>query len=246
MLLGVVVAVGWLAWTPATYTATTAVLLTPVPTFVDVESGREPRLVTLDTDAQLLTSAGTERAVSRAVGIDVPTVETALSVSAPALTRVLRVSFTASDPTVAMLGSRVAARHLISARRQTLAALQPQQVAVLQVEVADRDAELRRLEASGADVSRRRDLQDRLATLRARLAGLYAARGEPGRVLRAAVPAERADPGSPEVALASGAMLGLVAGCALGLVRDRRQRPRRISSESTSSPKRSAAWSGTT
>jgi capsular polysaccharide biosynthesis protein len=241
-LVGMAAAAWWLVRTPPTYTATAAVLLAPVPGFVDTDpDGRAPRAVTVDTDAQLLRSARVVGAVARAAGQDPATVADSFHVSAPSLTRVLRISFTASEPGAARLAAETAAAELIAARREYLPALHPDQIAKLQVQVADQERQLERLVAAGDQPQRRRQLEDGLATLRSRLANLYMAHARPGRVLQAPALPTRPDAGDPEVPITSGAMLGLLTGCALAAARERRQRPRVVNSSSTSRPNSIAA-----
>jgi hypothetical protein len=243
-LAGLASTIVWHAQVPPTYTATSAVLLNPVPTFAGTDpSGRAPRDVTIDTDAQLVRSSSTIAAVARAVGRDRRSVAASLQVSAPSLTRVLQISYTAADPATARAGAVAAGRSLISARREFLGALQPSQIARLQLEVARLDAELQELVAEQARLERRVDLEERVGVLRNRLTALYAARTEPGRVLRAPTLPSEPDPTDSEVPLTSGTMLGLLAGCGIGAVRDARQRRRWANSPSTSSPNRRTASS---
>ena len=243
--VGLLVAAGWHAQTPPTYTSTTSVLLTPVPEFAGTDpSGRAPREVTVDTDAQLVQSGPTLTAVSRAVGEDPADVVAAFTLSAPPLTNVLNISFTASDPRTARLGAATAGRSLIAARRQFLGALQPRETAQLQVAVARLDDELAQLDATDVRPERQDALGERIQVLRNRLRNLYAAQAQPGRILRAATLPTSPDPTDVEVPLTSGAMLGLLAGCGLGALRDNRQRRRWANSAnmaSTSSPNRRTA-----
>jgi hypothetical protein len=244
-VVGLLCGAGWEAWQPPVYTATASVLLTPVPGYVDTDpTGREPRTVTIDTDALLVRSATPAAAVARALGQGRAQTEAALGLSAPALTEVLLISYTDRDPRDARLGAAVAARTLIAARREFLGALQPGQIARLQLEVTRRAAELEELEASGGSRTRRDDLAEALATLRSRLTQLYAARRTPGEVLQAPRLPSAPDPTDPEVPLTSGLLLGLLLGCGAGVLREagqRRRAERWASIASTSSPKRSAA-----
>jgi uncharacterized protein involved in exopolysaccharide biosynthesis len=241
-VIGMVGAAGWHAQQPPTYTSTASVMLTPVPGFVDTDpSGRAPRSVTIDPDAQLAVSSTTVAAVARATG-DAPTVVAAgLNMSAPPLTRVLRLSYTAPQPRKAQLGAMVAARSLIASRREFLGAVQLDQIARLQLEVARRSADLEQLEAAGASLERRGEALDQLGTLRARLTELYAARSNPGEVLEAARPLTEPDSTDPEVALATGALLGLCFALGVAWLFEARQRRRAANSSSTRAPKRSAA-----
>jgi hypothetical protein len=243
--VGLVCAAGWQLARPQTYTATASVLLTPVPGYVETDpTSSEPETVTIDTDAMLAGSGAPVAAVARALGQPPAPTAARLQLSAPELTEVLEVSYTDPDPRDARLGAAVAARGLIAARREYLGALQPTQIARLQLEVTRRDAELEELEASGASLTLRRDHEEALATLRSRLDELYAARRTPGEVLQAARLPTAPDPTDPEVPLTSGLMLGLLLGCGVGALRDagqRRRVERSANSASTSSPKRTAA-----
>lgn len=244
-LAGLAAAAAWHTQTPSTYTSTTSVLLNPVPTFAGTDpSGRAPRDVTVDTDAQLVRSSPTLAAVARAVGQDPGDVAAALEVSAPSLTHVLEISFTAADPRTARLGAATAGHSLLESRREFLGALQPGQLALLQVEVARLESELEDVVARHGSVERRAALEEQLQVLRGRLRNLYVTRSEPGHILEAATLPPGPDPTDVEVPLTSGAMLGLLAGCGLGAVRDNRQRRRWANSAnmaSTSSPNRRTA-----
>ena len=234
--VGLLVAAAWHAGEPATYTSTTSVLLKPVPEFAGTDpSGRAPREVTVDTDAQLVQSGPTLAAVSRAVGEDPADVAASLTLSAPPLTQVLDISFTASDPRTARLGAATAGRSLIAARREFLGALQPGEIGRLQVEVARLDDELTQLVVTDAGLERRQALAERIQVLRNRLRGLYAAQAQPGHILRAATLPSSPDPTDVEVPLTSGAMLGLLAGCGLGALSEGRQRRRRADAANMSS-----------
>jgi hypothetical protein len=189
-------------------------------------------------------SASTLGAVSRAVGEDQADVAAALTLSAPPLTNVLDISFTASDPRTARRGAATAGSSLIAARREFLGALQPGEIADLQVEVARLDDELADLVATDARLERRDELERRIQVLRNRLRNLYAAQAQPGHVLRAATLPVSPDPTDVEVPLTSGVMLGVLAGCGLGALREGRQRRRWADSAnmaSTSSPNRRTA-----
>jgi uncharacterized protein involved in exopolysaccharide biosynthesis len=241
-VIGLAGAAGWHAQQAPTYTSTASVMLTPVPGFVDTDpSGRAPRSVTIDTDAQLAVSSTTVTAVARATGDAPAAVAAGLTISAPPLTRVLRLSYTSPQPRKAQLGATVAARSLIASRREFLGAVQLDQIASLQLEVARRAADLDQLEAAGASLERRGEAQDQLGTLRTRLTELYAARLNPGEVLEAARPPIAADPTDPEVALATGALLGLSFALGVAWLSEARQRRRAANRSSTRAPKRSAA-----
>jgi polysaccharide biosynthesis transport protein len=241
-VIGVVGAAGWHAQQPPVYTSTASVLLTPVPGFVDTDpTGRAPRSVTIDTDAQLAASSTTVAAVARATGDARATAAAGLNMSAPPLTRVLRLSYTAPQPRKARLGAMVAARSLLASRREFLGAIQLDQIARLQLEVARRAGDLEQLEAAGAGLERRREAQDQLGTLRTRMTDLYAARSSPGEVLEAARTPTAPDPADPEVALATGALLGFSFALGVAWLSEARQRRRAANRSSTRAPKRSAA-----
>jgi uncharacterized protein involved in exopolysaccharide biosynthesis len=241
-LLGLVTGVGWNAASARSYTATAAVLLTGVPGYVDVETGgRPPREVTIDTDAHLARSIAVVAAVARRTGMTRQQVVARLHVSAPELTEVLHLSFTAADPDTARAGAAAAGRALVSARRDVLGALQTDQIARLQLALAERRAELTALGSSQGSDAREEALQLQVATLRQRLKELYAARLVPAEVLQRPVRPRQADPSEPEVALTSGLLTGLCVGLAVAAWRDRAQRRRLERSASTSSPNRRAA-----
>jgi polysaccharide biosynthesis transport protein len=186
-------------------------------------------------------SSTTVAAVARATDDAPVAVAAGLNMSAPPLTQVLRLSYTSPQPRKAQLGAMVAARSLIASRREFLGAVQLDQIARLQLEVARRAADLEELEAVGAGLERRLEAQDQLGTLRTRLTDLYAARANPGEVLEAARPPTAADSTDPEVALATGALLGLSFGLGVAWLYEARQRRRAANRSSTRAPNRSAA-----
>jgi uncharacterized protein involved in exopolysaccharide biosynthesis len=211
---------------PARYSATAEVVVAQVPSYVTTSRvGRPPRKVTVDTDAQLVRSSVVARAVAAAGGTGQP-VSDHLHVSAAPVSRVLMIRYTADRPEVAAAAANAAARAFVDERRSALGALQESQVGQLSYRIAQVQGRLA-IELQGRQVV---DVDDplvrQLADLQDRLVDLDVARETPAEISREAVPPTRADHSNKEIALTSGPLIGLLAGCLLGVLRDDRRRRR--------------------
>lgn len=234
LLLVVAIALGLLGGCTAVllqssqYTAQTSLVLAPVPGYVSTATtGRPPRSVTLDTDAQLVRDPAVVAAVARATGQDPTTVRQNLAVSAAPRTRVLHVAFTTGSATTAAAGAEAAAVTLIDVRRRTLPALRPSAAARLDQRMVQLHDQLRAQGRTNPFMVTVNPLATQIALLQARAADLERARTSPAEVIRHARPPARPDSADAEVPLTSGLMTGLLVGCGIGVISDRVRRRRR-------------------
>jgi hypothetical protein len=203
------------------FTATASILLAPVPTYVSL-SGVDPAPseITIDTDAQLVRYGKTLERVALATGEDKTTVADGLNVTAPTSTRVLDLSYTAADPDDASVGAATAAGALLDARRELLTSLQADQIQRLKQRIREMQAEVDTLSGNVVGAVHRQQLLQQLRVLTTRRDALDAARSEPGEVIGSPTPPLAADPTYPTLRIGSGAMIGLLMGIMVGMVRD--------------------------
>ena len=105
---------------PTTYTASTPVLMSRVPLYVNPFSPDPAPSVTIDTDAQLSLKTPVEHRVSRHTGVPVDEVSSRILITAKPLTRILNVTFRGDTAVTAVAGSRAAARGMLHQRKNLL------------------------------------------------------------------------------------------------------------------------------
>jgi len=214
----------WTLMQPRSYSATASVVLSPVPSHVSTAtSGRLPREVTIDTDAQLVRSPSVLTAVSESVNEDSGTVLEHLRVTAVPLSRVLEITYTTDSATEAATAATVAAESFVTVRRSTLGSLQRDQLDHLLLridELQDRlDAEAQRRPFVSPDDP----LVSEIALLRDRFTQLELAQATPAELTDRAEAPSSANSSNAEVPATSGVMMGLLAGCLVGGSLDRRR-----------------------
>lgn len=214
-VLGLLVGMGLYWATPPNYTATAAVELSEAAPTIDISPvGARPRLVSVDTDAQILVGDEVVSAIAQATGTTRSKARTSLAVAARPLTRVLEISFTGSSPKTAVLGAQQAAETFLGARERLIVA----RVQDYLVEVGARTASPRQsallttADISGSAESRVEGWRERAIAASLQLRG-------PGSVLEQARITSSADRGDLEVPLVSGACLGALLGVGLRLER---------------------------
>ncbi|MDX6319905.1 MAG: hypothetical protein QOD35_3305 [Nocardioidaceae bacterium] len=204
-LVGVVLAVRQ----PALYSASAAVELLAVPTWVSFDPAAEPPPgTTVDTTAQLVRSTPVVDRVAHATSLTPAQVTDGLGVSAYPLSRVLVMSFRARTAALAVTGANEAAAALINQRR---AVLEGDQVTL----AARLDTSLNRL-LPKADLyaGPYNPVSKRLASEVALVDGIRAqAAADQARILRYAAPATSVRP-KGELPIVTGAMLGFLAAVA--------------------------------
>ncbi|GAA4485895.1 hypothetical protein GCM10023191_011170 [Actinoallomurus oryzae] len=222
-----------------TYTSTVEVLCPPIA----VESGlpplaagpfatvdQAPTLETMDTEAQLATSGTVLEQLRHVSGFKIPTDRLAerVTVSAAPYSRVLIIGVRANRPGNARQGARVVGRTFVKVRNRVIGQYQTRNRQEVNRRVALLKAELKALPQDPTALTRitvrtrRQAMQRQILDAQKQLAfdDVFA------QVVRAAdKPSRPDDPGS-DVNRTSGMGTGLLAGLAIGLVRDRR--PRRL------------------
>lgn len=212
---------------PRTYESTTSVLVAAVPSVADttVANARTNGVVNLDTEAQIVRSVALAEAVAARIGSDVAPakIADAVSVTVPANSQVLTITFEASTPETAQAGAEAYSDAYLEQRRagsqnaiaESKATIEDQ-VASLQEQLAVETARSGDPALSDVDrtlaASRRDALVGQISTLNASLALLNRTTVTPGSVL--SVANFPSSPTSPNLVinLAVGLMLGLLVG----------------------------------
>ena len=237
--IGILAALWYTSTQPKIYTSTTQVLVTPTGVDDDAVSAnsRTRTEINLDTEAQLVRSTAVVALAAEMLGTDVGPDELADSVrvSVPPNTEVMSIQFDADSATAAHDGADAfataylanraqAASDQVTARRDSRRA----QVRVLTVSLQEVTASLGRLAPESAErevaVAQVQSLNAQIAILTAEANELDSTPVTPGRTITEATLPSR--PSSPVlmVNLAGGAMLGLLLGCGVALLRQRSDR----------------------
>jgi uncharacterized protein involved in exopolysaccharide biosynthesis len=233
MVLGLLVGLTWSLTQTGTWTSTASISLAPVPKYVlPTGAGLAPPEVSIDTDAQLLGSPEVLGAVADVLGVDTGAARDSLSVTASPNSHVLHVGVTAPSAPAASEAANAAAAALVRVRRNALGSLRPDQLRLLRLWVAGQEDLLAQEQRDRLVLPATDEDFALVAELRTGLQELEEARISPAEVIDPAVPAPRPDYANREVPLVSGAMLGLLAGCLLGALIDRR----RLYSSTSSAP----------
>lgn len=210
---------------PTSWSATASVALAPVPKYVTPTTELVAPEVTVDTDAQLLLTPEVLGAVATEAGVDAEGARERISVSATPHSHVLHVTVRAGSAERAADAANAAVAALAEVRRDHLGALRDDQVREVRLLLTGHQELLTRIMSRRLVVTATDEAFTHLLSLRAALDELEEARAAPVQVLRPATPPPRADHGNLEVPVVSGAALGLLLGCLLGGVRDRRPHP---------------------
>ncbi|CAM3980729.1 Wzz/FepE/Etk N-terminal domain-containing protein [Nocardiopsis rhodophaea] len=234
-LVGLVLAAVALALAPKTYTATTSVQVRPtgLAALTGERTGRTNGEVNLDTEAQVVRSARVARAAAKLLGTDAEPAQLRqrVDVTVPPNSTVLNIAYSAGTPGAARSGSVAFADAYLTYRRDEVIDRIDGHLASLRAEVEDRSEKLDTLteatgdeEGSSRAQAEIRSVQREITDLNNQINPLNALRASlaPGEVLSPASTPESA--ASPDFLmwLASGMMLGLMAGLAAAYVRERR------------------------
>jgi uncharacterized protein involved in exopolysaccharide biosynthesis len=232
--------VGFCAYviTPATYTATAQVLVTPtgVPEVTNQTGPRQRESLNLDTEAQIAQSTVVTAKAARAAGIDdIEAMRHDIVISVPPNSAILSISFQAGTATGAATGAQAVANAYLTNRadvaRQALTAQQKLLTAALDhanKDLGDVTATLPTLLKGSSQrllaAQRQTVLGKQISDLTARYDDLTTVAITPGLVISAARPP--ATPSAPvlPVFVGSGLFLGLANGTACAVAADRRVR----------------------
>jgi polysaccharide biosynthesis transport protein len=203
---------------PATYTATTDVVVNPVPSYVAVQPRTRPPMVTIDSDAQLVVGSQVIARVASRLGESQASVKGGLSVTAVPLSQVLHVTFTGRSRADAVRGSTVAAQAFLDVRRRVLVALRAGQIARIGPPLRVVEGRLLAEQRANPVVPLDDPALQQYVTLTDRAEALARARTSSAEIIRRAQPPRGTDSVDTEVYLTSGAMLGILLASALGAV----------------------------
>jgi capsular polysaccharide biosynthesis protein len=231
-----------------TYTATVAVLAPPVPLHSGLQAStpmagsagstakRRPRDSTMDTETQLVLSNEVLSRLATFPGFRVERRELVerISMRVPPNTRVLTIMVRADSPAAARDGADVLAEAYLTLREEILGGIQQRNRESLQRRQKLLQEELEALPGDPAELTRltvrtrRQAINREISEVQRQLSALDGTAVQSGEVVRGAgLPPAPDDPGH-QVSRTGGAALGLLAGVALALRRDRR--PRRLRS----------------
>ena len=190
-------------------------------------TGLAPPEVSIDTDAQLLHSPEVLDVVGAVLGTDAAAAREHLSLTASPNSHVLHVTVTSTSAPKAAEAANGAVEAMVQVRRKTLGSLQLDQLRLLRLWVGGQEDLLAKEQSRRVVIPASDDFFASIVELRAGLQELEEARLTPAEVLNPALPPSRQDYSNTEVPLTSGAMIGLLAGCLLGVRKDRRRPPGR-------------------
>ena len=227
VMVGLLAGLAWAMTRPSSYAATASVVLAPVPVYVAATADElVPPEVSVDTDAQLLRSGPVLEAMAAVLGTDLEEASSRLTVTASSNTHVLHATVSAESPELAARAANVAVTALADVRRDALGALDEEQARYLRMLLDHHDVAPEDEEGDETVLLPLADEQfARIVGVRASLDELDEARARPLEVVSPAEAPRHAQYANTEVALISGALLGLLAGCLLGVARDRWRRP---------------------
>ncbi len=231
VLLALSLVVFYVVNLPASYTASSVILLSPAPgnplTAETASSSSLQMTVALETETQLARTPAVSEVVSKELGRTVPDLGESLQISVPSNTQMLRVSFTSSTPERAREGSQAFADGYLKYRSQRAETIQEARIQQLKGQIADTDGNLRRAigEAGSSPYASQEVLLfvDRLAALNNSVSAAELISTYPGSVTSAPMLPVSAN-GLPAWILALAAVaFGLLAGVALAFWREWRR-----------------------
>jgi uncharacterized protein involved in exopolysaccharide biosynthesis/Mrp family chromosome partitioning ATPase len=222
---------------PKVYESSTSVLVQVVEQDVNQSGGRTKGSINLDTEAQLVGSGAVAARAATLLRSPVPPAELArgVSVVVPANTTVLVIRYEASTPRAAQAGSHAFAEAYLRNRWDTARSGLAQRIRSLTPKVKQLNTALTglnsRIAKTDPDSSERSNLesvrsnaQNQLNSLTGRLNELTTTTVSAGSIISdARLPGKPTSP-NPMVNLASGGMLGLLAGLLLAFARERLDR----------------------
>lgn len=234
ILLGVVLTVGYLAFAPRSYTMSTFVLVAGTPgDNATATNSRGP--INLDTEAKLVTSTQTLSAVAQSLRLssdEAASLADHVTVSVPPNTEILGITYVAPTAVGAQRGSLAFAEAYLTQRESAAKAYLDSRSKAMQTQIDALSKQIKPLSdkaatlPAGAEEHTR--IEQQISGLNARVTALSnqqtqiaATDIEAGRiVVQPTVPTK---PSSPNllVTLVSGALLSLLLGVGLGVLRQR-------------------------
>jgi Mrp family chromosome partitioning ATPase len=230
---GIVGALGVARTQPKVYESTTSVLVIPTSsTSTTVSGGRTSGTINLDTEAQLVTSATVATDAAKLLKVTTPPAVLAaqISVTVPANTSVMSISAAASTPLAAQASSHAFATAYLANRQSSAQADLSSQVSAINTTIQRQQSSLTRINDDLAKLvpgsakyaneqSQRQTLTSQINSLTNRMNNLSTTTVTSGSIITdAALPTKPSKPSVP-LFLTSGAMLGILVGLALAILR---------------------------
>lgn len=238
VVLGIAVGIGYTYGAATQYTSSTSVLVTA--TGVDDQQAPATKAnatINLDTEAQLVTSTEIAAAAAQAIGYQGNPAELArhVSVTVPPNTEILDIGYTAATADAAQAGAQAFATAYLDNRRTAADDMLQTSRDSLQARINDLTKQLGTVSTTiaglpdgsaerGFDQAQATSLNNQIASLGTQLNQVGATTVSPGRVITSA--ALPGSPSSPDLLLdvAAGALVGLLAGVGLAVLRQRSDR----------------------
>ena len=229
---------------PKVYESSTSVLVLPVSADNNASGGRTKGPINLDTEAQLVVSGSISVKAAALLRSPVPPAELArhTSVEVPANTTVLVISFQADSPQGAQAGSHAFAEAYLRNREESARAVLDEQVKTLSGKVKQLTTNLTSInnrlarapdgsfERSNLE-SLRSNSQNQLNSYTGRVNELTTSIVNPGSIINdARLPDSPVSP-NPVLNIATGGMVGLLAGLVLAFLRERFDRHLRTAAD---------------
>lgn len=229
---------------PRSYTSTVDVLAPPVAvhagiprsSLVDQEEIKPPKEFTIDTEVQLVYSEGVLGRLAKVPGFQASRRELKerIRISVPTHTRVLSIAVRAGDPGHARRGAAAVGAAYVDVRQKIMGAVQERNHDVMQRRIALFREKLKMLPGDADEFTRitartrRQKILKEITETQKRMSALDSRAVQPGEVVRDPQQPVRADSLREDVALASGAGVGLLVWVLIARIRERR--PRKIRS----------------
>jgi capsular polysaccharide biosynthesis protein len=231
--VGLALGYGYLAVADKTYVSSAKVLVVRTSTDPVAEGSRTTESVNLDTEAQLVKSVPVATLAEEELDTELSPIQLArrVTVIVPPNTTVLEISFAASSPERARAGAQAFAEAYLEYRQSAAETAIGAQIDALRGEIERTSDQLSDLNVQLAEedsavvraalLAERDSLSSRLTALNGQLSPLRGAVVSPGRIIvDAQTPANPRDP-NPMLVLPSALFLGLIAGFAFALWRER-------------------------
>ncbi len=216
------------------YTATASVLLNPLQGNPFAPDGRGEQLVNLETEAELVNTAGVSALVIRKLRNDLSADEMKelVGVDNPTNTQVLRISFTGRSRDEALDGTQAFADSYLTYRSKRAKSVADARLARIRKQQSDTQAKLAEVTDELGDTpnssARRAYLEERVSALASQLASfetevstLTAADIDPGQVISPAALPIAAGGTNAVLFGAAGGLAGVLIGALVGLMRTR-------------------------
>ncbi|GAA4436485.1 Wzz/FepE/Etk N-terminal domain-containing protein [Phytohabitans houttuyneae] len=229
---------------PKVYESATSVLVQPAGQDTNVAGGRTKGDINLDTEAQLVRSTAVAAGAAELLRATVTPDELAhqVAVEVPANTAVLVVIFSAGDPESARAGSHAFAEAYLRNREESAKADLNAQIAALNSKVKQLSTTLTQVNGRLAALSdssplrpnlesQRNTTQNQLNNLSGKLNDLTTATVTGGKIISDARLPETPVKPDPMLNLATGAMVGLLLGLGVALLRERLDRRVRVAAD---------------